>query len=407
MKISSLSLLLGAAAFWVPAVSAAQVAFDAVAPAPAAAPLPSAHQVNVIYFLGNDNEPVAGYETRLSDLLLHLQRFYGSEMARNGYGNRSFGLNLTPEGKAKILVLRGKLPSTEYGYDNGGAWKCLEEINEHFKAHPEDCHSRHSFIIMPTFYNEEYNDDTPGGVPFFGLGTNCFALDYAHFDIKYLGEDSDRGRLLTKWYGGFAHELGHGLNLPHNNGTATENAAHGTALLNCGNYTFGLKPTYLTPASCRILDRSETFAPEGTTITYYATHEAPAVENTVYTFDGTALHVSLTTPAGWKVNAYVQDPPYYVNRDYDAVAFPLSPAAGEPADGKQAHKVTIPPERTRLSREHDQGRTGYRPPLPRAGRLPLPLAPFAGLVGHQARLGNQARKARVQRGVLSVDSFCI
>lgn len=344
-SLFSLSFLSVAA---VGAASGAQVVFDDIpAPAPVAeqpaaeAPLPSEHQVNVIYFLGNDNEPVPGYETRLSDILLHLQGFYGSEMQRNGYGNRSFGLRLTPEGRAAILVLRGKLPSAEYGYDNGGAWKCLEEINEHFKAHPEDCRSQHSFIIMPTFYNAEYNDDTPGGVPFFGLGTNCFALDYAHFDLRYLGEDSDRGRLLTKWYGGFAHELGHGLNLPHNNGSATENAAHGTALLNCGNYTFGLKPTYLTPASCRLLDRSETFAPQGSTTTYYATHEAPAVEDVAYTFDGAALHLSLTTPADWLVNAYVQDPPYYVNQDYDAVAFPLAPT-GAPADGKQTHSVTIP-----------------------------------------------------------------
>lgn len=342
MKLSSLSLLLVASAAF-----GAQVVFDnaapaSAAPAPAAeAPLPSEHQVNVIYFLGNDNEPVAGYETRLSDLLLHLQRFYGSEMARNGYGNRSFGLKMTPEGRAAILVIRGKLPAVEYGYDNGGAGKCLSEIKEYFDAHPEDCRSQHSFIIMPTFYNDEYNDDSPGGVPFYGLGTNCFALDYAHFDIKYLGENSDRGRLLTKWYGGFAHELGHGLNLPHNNGTATENAAHGTPLLNCGNYTFGLSPTYLTPASCRILDRSETFAPVGINLAYYATHEAPAVENVSCSFDGESLHLTLTTPAVWEVNAYVQDPPYYVNQDYDAVAFPLQ-AAGEPKDGRQTHTVTIP-----------------------------------------------------------------
>lgn len=337
MKPSSLSCLLAAAVLAAPLSYA-----DAPAPAPAAAlPLPSEHQVNVIYFLGNDNEPVAGYETRLSDLLLHLQRFYGSEMARNGYGNRSFGLRMTPEGRAAILVLRGKLPAAEYGYDNGGAGKCLAEIKEYFEAHPEDCLSQHSFIIMPTFYNDEYHDDNPGGVPFYGVGTNCFALDYAHFDIKYLGEKSDRGRLLTKWYGGFAHELGHGLNLPHNNGTASENAAHGTALLNCGNYTFGLAPTYLTPASCRILDRSETFAPAGEKLAYYTTHEAPAVEGAGYAFDGTALRLTLTTPADWKVNAYMQDPPYYVNRDYDAVAFPMQPA-GDPADGKQVHTAIIP-----------------------------------------------------------------
>ena len=41
------------------------------------------------------------------------------------------------------------------------------------------------------------------------MGRNCFALDYPAFDIKHLGQKTREGRLLTKWYGGMAHELGH------------------------------------------------------------------------------------------------------------------------------------------------------------------------------------------------------
>ena len=54
--------------------------------------IPSEHQLNVIYFHGNDSKPVPDYERRISELLLYLQQYYGKEMARNGRGAHSFGL---------------------------------------------------------------------------------------------------------------------------------------------------------------------------------------------------------------------------------------------------------------------------------------------------------------------------
>lgn len=284
---------------------------------------PSAHQVNVVYFLGMDAEPVADYERRLSELLFHLQQFYGKEMERNGYGRRSFGLALKDNGMVDILLIRGKLPASEYSYDGGGAGKSLAEINDYFRQHPETKRSRHSFVIMPTLHNGQYNDKNPGGVPFFGYGTNCFALDYPDFDIRHLGKDTEEGRLLTKWYGGFAHELGHGLNLPHNNGPASLNAAYGMAMMNAGNSTFGREPTYLTPASAAILDRSETFAVQGDTTEFYtAASPVPQVRDVRMEYDGKALHITFRCIGDCvHVNAYLQDPPYVVNSDYDAVAF--------------------------------------------------------------------------------------
>ncbi len=281
----------------------------------------SEHQLNVVYFVGNDREPLADYERRLSELLLYVQQFYGKEMARNGMGAHSFGLQMLENGNVKIHVVRGKKKHTEYAYGTGHN-ACLEEVNAYLDAEPGRRTSQHSFIIMPTHYDEQYNDMNPGGVPFYGLGINCFALDYAHFDIKHLGQNTREGHLLTKWYGGFAHELGHGLNLPHNLGTVSDNNAHGTALMGAGNYTFGLRPTYITLPSCRLLATSETFVPKGYKAKFYSQFEAPAIKECSFKRVGDTLELYLETDANVvNVNAYIQDPPFQVNQDYDAVPF--------------------------------------------------------------------------------------
>ncbi len=304
---------------------------------------PNENALNVVYFIGSDREPVADYERRISELLLHLQQYYASEMDRNGFGHRAFGLIRKPDGMVDILLIRGKEPGTSYGYSNGGADKSLKEIDEFFAANPDKKHGVHTFVIMPTLYNDEYSDDSPGGVPFYGYGKCCFALDYKHFDITHLGHNDRYGRLLTKWYGGFAHELGHGLNLPHNNGTPSQNKAMGTALMGAGNYTFGLKPTYLTKASASILDRSQTFAPAGDKTAFYGDpKDAPQVSDASLTYKDGALRLKFRmTGQCDHVNAYVQDPPYVVNRDYEAVAFTADIAAPA-ADGSREVTLTIP-----------------------------------------------------------------
>lgn len=283
---------------------------------------PTEHKLNVVYFVGLGYEPVADYERRISELLVYLQQFYGKEMQRNGQGARSFGLNMLPNGNVDIQLVRGKLPHTEYKY-SGGHGKVRAEVDEYYKAHPEKNFSQHLFILTPTFLDDEYSDANPGGVPFYGVGKSCYALDYADFDLRHLGEDTPKGHLLTKWFGGFAHELGHGLNLPHNNGTVEETKALGTPLMGAGNYTFGLKPTYLTKATCQILDRSETFAPAGDKTAFYTTDDPVKVEEPklVLGADGALVYSFRATPNFKHVNAYIQDAPFAVNEDYDKVSF--------------------------------------------------------------------------------------
>ncbi len=186
----------------------------------------SAYQLNVVYFLGSNREPIAGYEKRLSELLLYTQKFYGLEMQRNGFGYRSFGLDMKSPDRVNIILYRAQKPDTAYPYENGGGWRASVEVNKYLKENNLS-KSHHTLIIFPTFYDEKNTDASPGGVPFYGLGKTACVLDYADFDIKHLGKKTPQGRLLTKWFGGFAHELGHGLNLPHNMAVASEYGSHG------------------------------------------------------------------------------------------------------------------------------------------------------------------------------------
>ena len=283
----------------------------------------TAQQLNVVYFLGSDTEPVPDYERRLSELLLYLQQFYGREMQRHGYGARSFGLDIKSPGRVNIIEYKAKNPTAHYPYENGGGWKAAQELEEFFKANPDRKKSQHTLVIMPTWNDEKNGPDNPGGVPFYGMGRNCFALDYPAFDIKHLGQKTREGQLLTKWYGGLAHELGHGLNLPHNHQTASDGKKYGTALMGAGNYTFGTSPTFLTPASCALLDACEVFSVTPAQKFYEGRPEVE-IKDTAISFKGDQILISgsYKSPQTVKaLNVYVQDPPYAVNQDYDAVSF--------------------------------------------------------------------------------------
>lgn len=283
----------------------------------------TAQQLNVVYFLGSDTEPVPDYERRLSELLLYLQQFYGREMQRHGYGARSFGLDIKSPGRVNIIEYKAKNPAAHYPYENGGGWKAAQELEEFFKANPDRKKSQHTLVIMPTWNDEKNGPDNPGGVPFYGMGRNCFALDYPAFDIKHLGQKTREGQLLTKWYGGMAHELGHGLNLPHNHQTASDGKKYGTALMGAGNYTFGTSPTFLTSASCALLDACEVFSVTPAQKFYEGRPEVE-IKDTAISFKGDQILISgsYKSPQTVKaLNVYVQDPPYAVNQDYDAVSF--------------------------------------------------------------------------------------
>lgn len=79
-------------------------------------------------------------------------------------------------------------------------------------------------------------------------------------DTDKLGVPGATGDTATKWIGGLAHELGHGLNAPHNKEHKTDKPTLGTALMGAGNYSYGKTPTYITNATSALFSLSQTFA---------------------------------------------------------------------------------------------------------------------------------------------------
>jgi len=290
------------------------------------------HNLNVIYFTPNDVAKPAAYHRRLSEILLSTQAFFGNEMQRNGYGYKTFGLlKDTVQKRIKLIEITGTQGKSAYPYE-GGAEAVERDINNYKATHASEFTSEHSLIIMPASTYDA--DGEPGGVPFFGLDKNCFALDYVDQDIKYLGAGGKLGRRATTWIGGMVHELGHGLNLPHNKQKYVSEASLGMALMSAGNYTWGVSKTFLTGADCAVLNTNQVFNKD--LKTYYGNVVA-SIENiqAKYEVRNAAIIISGKYSSSVPVTdmLYFNDPNVDHegtggNHDYNAIAWtskPISP----------------------------------------------------------------------------------
>ncbi|RAJ76560.1 F5/8 type C domain-containing protein [Chitinophaga dinghuensis] len=284
---------------------------------------PSAYKLNIIYFVPSDADTITRYRERLNGILLQGQQFYGKWMSYWGYGDRSFGLPFDSSGKVKITVVRGAQGKSAYPYDGGGN-VVIGELNTYFANNPTAKNSEHTLVIMPA--SSYAADGDPGGVPFYGLGRWCFALDYAEMDTSYLGQNTTLGNRATKWIGGLMHELGHGLNLPHNHEKVSEaaDATKGTALMGSGNYTYGKNPTFLTAASAAILNNSQVFRTSSATGIYGGGNTTINVIKADYS--GGNINLKVKFSATQSVNRVVvyNDPDG--GSDYDAVAWVATPS---------------------------------------------------------------------------------
>lgn len=289
-----------------------------------------AHNLNVVYFIPNDVTEPADYHRRISEILLNLQVFYSTEMQRNGYGNKTFGL-LKDDAKKriKLIVVRGSQGKSAYPY-NGGADAMITDINNYKATHAAEFTSDHYLVITPVTMDQNGNAESEG-VPFYGLGKFCFALDYADQDIKYLGVGGKSGEIATKWIGGMVHELGHGLNLPHNRQKFSSETTLGMALMWAGNSTWGISKTFLTAADCAVLNVNQIFNNDNKA--YYETSTASVSEIYAnYDIGKGAIIVSgkYSSSLAVKDVLFFNDPNVNnegtgVNRDYNAIAWTSKP----------------------------------------------------------------------------------
>ena len=88
--------------------------------------------VGVIYFLPTGRTPHQDIDAKLDTLLTTVQTFYGNEMARNGFGRKTFKLQTDTNGKTVVHHINGQFNAEYYNGGSGGTFdKVLSEISDH------------------------------------------------------------------------------------------------------------------------------------------------------------------------------------------------------------------------------------------------------------------------------------
>lgn len=231
---------------------------------------PNGAFVRVVYFHASDRDPLADYEGRLDRVMTDISAFYREEMQRRFFVEMA-GLPLERrEGKLVIHRVRGRHPAAHYQHESGDeTWSEVKAA----LAGTLDPDREHVLILYGLCEREE-NGRYVFSAPYYGAGWSdqrrglCHAADCERLDPALLTAREERfvfkehyyERMMmtvaqfNSWYlGGIAHELGHGLGFPHDNGGPGE--ASGIALMGGGNLHYredrwgGKQPAYLSLAT--------------------------------------------------------------------------------------------------------------------------------------------------------------
>lgn len=287
--------------------------------------------LNIVMFVPTDNPALSDYKTRLTDLMVHFQNWLHTEMSRYGY-DKYMGLAKDTSGLVKFIEIPATGPQADYPYSSSiSANKIINEVNAYKATHASEfSNSQHMLILLP-----QRTDASSDGQPFYGYGKYCFALDNSNMAVSKIPNPS------SNYIGGMLHELGHGLNLPHDHGKYTsEQPTLGTSLMSDGNVTFSKgQPTFLTGVDAAILNRNEVFQDPSPSETPYGS--ATTTLNANMTYDSAAQTFSLT--GNFTSDKTVSDILVYLDpktsasdADYNAVTWRFNPGAGNTLTGTMA-----------------------------------------------------------------------
>ncbi len=197
---------------------------------------PSGVCVRVVYFYGTDREPLPDYAARLDRVLTDISSFYRDEMEKR-FGVKTNGLPLERrDGKLVIHLVRGQQPAEHYHYDSGDeTWRevcqalagTIDPDHEHVLILYALCEHAPDgrYVFHAPFYGATWSDQRHGVCH----TTDCELLDPALLTQKdqpmvfsehyYPRREMSVARFNSWYLGGIAHELGHGLGFPHDNGS--------------------------------------------------------------------------------------------------------------------------------------------------------------------------------------------
>ena len=254
--------------------------------------------LNVVYFIPSNKDTLENYQKRISGIILHTQAWFKKEMDRNGFGEKTFGLLIDDKDaqSIKITIIHGNKNADYYPYEGGGN-KAYQEIKAYFNENPSESTSDHTVVFMPSRTGD--NGWNAGGVPFYGIGKWCYVLDYKNFDMQTWLDGSQEGS--SNWIGGTIHEIGHALNLPHNQHKVTDGWI---AMMAWGNHEYTNNPenVHLTKASAAILNNNQIFNRE-TESEFYTEIPSHTIKSLRIYADDTNLYLKSKFDVSIAINA--------------------------------------------------------------------------------------------------------
>ena len=233
---------------------------------------PSARPVlRVVYFVPSDCAPLNDHAARLDRVMKDVRGFYQEEFRRFGLDDDVLPLE-ERDGKLVIHEVKGKSPAKEYHHMSGDVTGA--EVRAALKGTID--FEREHVLVLYALCRKEPDGRYVFDAPYYGEGGSnqrrgfCHAADCELLDPLLLKRDPGRTIVYTEHYyprmeqtvaafnsmylGGIAHEMGHGIGLPHDAGNPAE-SGFGESLMGGGNLTYrrnvwgGSPSSYLSRAT--------------------------------------------------------------------------------------------------------------------------------------------------------------